>query len=549
MSSEDASQEKKRHRKHRGDELNSSHKKRKRSEHIAEAEVADAPPRKHRKSKHRESDVDGVDEPTAERVPKKQKNLRHEAAPELNGGDQVIAKTESVDIKPKKKQKKSEHHGAEPNSAQDPIALAGIADGQMKEHTLKSVSTELDSAGSLVEEAIADATAADVSVKKKKRRKHHSQNDGAAVEDGQAVEVEEESPEERRRRKQEKRERRVHKFLENGIDAQRRVEDEAPAYPFYTQTISIFVPVYPSGFANPHAAAADQHLSPLVKRYSSLLKGVLLAYRNPRVSVEGYTMKHDKPQGNADQPQALLLSVNEYAVGFGRLTAEMDLFKPARGAPMAGTLILQSEGHIGVVCWGMFNASIEAKRLPKGWKWFDLAKRQEFKVARRKAKAMHRAKEAGEDQLIGWETEDESDADELAQFLNDGEEADPQDDPFAEPVIPQLHTTGFWLNERGNRVKGLLHFRIKNFDVGLGAGADYGFLSLEGTMLTEEEEVELITAEKAEEEARKSKRSGLLRPELRRVPEFAMTRFTNDQEEEDVREVVISMSRPMTPDD
>jgi len=181
---------------------------------------------------------------------------------------------------------------------------------------------------------------------------------------------------------------------------------------------------------------------------------------------------------------------------------------------------LQSEGHVGVVCWNKFNASIEAKRLPKGWKWVDLAKAGKTD---RSDSDDEPAQQSGEDVL-------------------DGEELQ---------VVEQMHTTGYWVNERGRKVSGKLRFRIKNFDVGL--AGDYGYLSIEGTCLDDDAEHALLTEERKKERRRRAAQNphGLLRPLSRRVPEFSMTKLGREDEEEDSgkRRVVYMGSRPGTPDD
>jgi DNA-directed RNA polymerase I subunit RPA43 len=127
-------------------------------------------------------------------------------------------------------------------------------------------------------------------------------------------------------------------------------------------------------------------------------------------------------------------------------------------------------------------------------------------------------------------------------YMLDGEELQ---------FVEQIHTTGYWVNEHGRKVSGKLRFRIKNFDVGL--AGDYGYLSIEGTFLDQDAERALSAQEREMERARRAKQnpSGLLRPLSRRVPEFSMTKFGREDEEEDdgQRTVLYKGSRPGTPDD
>ncbi|KAM7194225.1 hypothetical protein V8F33_007371 [Rhypophila sp. PSN 637] len=278
-----------------------------------------------------------------------------------------------------------------------------------------------------------------------------------------------------------------------------------PKFPFFRQTISIYVPLFPIGFDKPTTQMAEQHLEPLVNHYSTTIKGLLLNYSNVRVSDRPTESGPSIP--TTDTTPTLLVSRDEYGVGFGWLTFDAFMFKPARGKWMEGVLQLQSEAYIGVVCWGRFNASIEAKRLPRTWKWIELEKPEES--------------DAGGDNF-------------------DGEEA-----------VAQMHTTGYWVDEKGSKISGKLRFRIKNFDVGL--SGDYGYLSIEGTFLNDAAEKALMMEEREEERRRRAtvNPTGDLRPETKPMPAFGVTKFGKDEEEEleDAQaRAVYQRSRPVTPD-
>ncbi|KAH8911640.1 hypothetical protein BR93DRAFT_454 [Coniochaeta sp. PMI_546] len=304
-------------------------------------------------------------------------------------------------------------------------------------------------------------------------------------------------------------------------------------FPFYTQTISLYVPFFPIGFDKPITNVASQHLEPLLNHYSPLLRGVLLAYRN--INLSERPVRPNPKNLPDDHTPALLESLDEYAVGFGWLTADVDLFIPSRGAWMEGTVNLQSEGHIGVVCWNKFNASIEAKRLPAGWRWVELNENGDNKNANGKAQAKHTFFSADPD------TPDADPENEGTDILDDS--------PLE---LAELHTTGYWVDESGARVSATpLRFRIKNFDVGV--AGDYGYISIEGTTLNDEEERAMGRQERELERRRREKQNpgGLLRPMLRRVPEFSLTSFGKEEQEEDSikKTVLYQGSRPGTPDD
>ncbi|KAI0429478.1 hypothetical protein F5Y09DRAFT_259571 [Xylaria sp. FL1042] len=260
-------------------------------------------------------------------------------------------------------------------------------------------------------------------------------------------------------------------------------------YPFYTQTVSQYLPLHPLGINEPLQGYVNQHLEPLLNHYVPSLGGVLLSYRNPRVGEAPGESSLTQDSGIEDV--ALLEAVNEHAVSFGWLTVEISLFRPFRGAWLEGLVNIQSGGHIGVVCWGKFNASIEAERLPQDWKWVD----------------QHSPKENA------------------AEPRSTSPSALAQDDLEAD--YDEVHATGYWVDGQGSKITAdtPIYFRIKNYEVG--TSGDYGYLSIEGTMLTEEDEEEKTQKER---EVQKRKLSRGIMPHRRRKPllELGMTKFAND---------------------
>lgn len=308
----------------------------------------------------------------------------------------------------------------------------------------------------------------------------------------------------------------------------------SPEFPFATQIVSLYVPLFPVGFDQPLTKVAEQHLKPLLNHYSPLLKGVLLDYRH--VTLGELPTRADPRNPPTDRTPTLLACKDEYAVGFGWLTAEVYLFVPRRGAWMEGVVNLQSEGHLGVVCWNRFNASIEANRVPQGWKFIDVVQKAEDA---KKAMFRNAGKKTNLEEVDGEGDED----------FGAAEEEGEDDQENLETSLQQMHATGYWVDAAGKRVAGKLRFRIKNFDVG--TAGDHGYISIEGTMLDAEAEKELRLSEKEKERARMAKANpgGMLRRLTRSIPEFSMTNFGKEDEEEDSSKKVelYSGSRPMTP--
>lgn len=261
-------------------------------------------------------------------------------------------------------------------------------------------------------------------------------------------------------------------------------------YPFYTQIVAQYLPLHPLGSNEPIQGYIDQHLEPLLNRYVPTLGGVLLAYRNPRVGEAPGS--NSLTEESAMEDMAVFESINEYAVSYAWLTADLDLFQPSRGAWLEGLVNIQSEGHIGVVCWGKFNASIESGRLPQDWQWVD-------------------QQTSKEDEDTGAETTS----------------PDETEEGQAETGAAEVHTTGYWVDGRGVKIgsDAPIRFRITNYEVG--SSGDYGYLSIEGTMLPEGEEEKKV--EKEMENLRRKVRQGAsLRKNRRALLDSSITKFGED---------------------
>lgn len=261
----------------------------------------------------------------------------------------------------------------------------------------------------------------------------------------------------------------------------------SPQFPFFTQTVSLYEPLYPTGWAQPVTSAKYQHLQHLQNKYVPALRGVLLDYRNV---VLGPAPGRGPGTADDDDAPTTVMSRGEYAVGFGWITADVDLFVPSRGAWMEGSVNLQTEGHIGVVCFGRFNASIEARRLPPAWKW------------------------------VSNESSDAQGFEETASVITADDHG----------VVRQIHSTGFWVDGTGARIMGKTRFRIRNFDAG--TSGDTSYLSLEGTMLDKDSERRLVEDEARAAQARRPGKGGQ-RALRHRAPDFSMTRFAAEEAEED----------------
>ncbi|GKU03710.1 dna-directed rna polymerase i subunit rpa43 [Fusarium langsethiae] len=420
-------------------------KAKKEKKRAREEDAAAETERKHKKSKSVvAADVPATEDLKADKKKKKSKKDKHaEDAPAPQESEEAVVD----EAKPEKKHKKKKHHDAEvatpTEEAEAPV------DGEKKKKKSKKNK---------------DTDATDDSDKQK-------QSEDAAPADADAMDIDMPPPA---------------KPSKSSDDIYQPPDIPAnPQFPFFTQTVSLYEPLFPIGWAQPVTNCQFQHLQHLQNKYVPSLRGVLLDYRNVAFG--------ENPGRNGaatdDETPTTVMAKGEAAVGWGWITAEVDLFVPSRGAWMEGSVNLQTEGHIGVVCFGKFNASIEARRLPPDWKW------------------------------VPNESPEAQGFEETASVITADDHG----------VVRQIHSTGFWADGSGEKIKGKIRFRIRNFDVG--TSGEISYLSLEGTMLDRAGE-KAVVAEEAETAKMRQGKKGSQRGRRRHIPEFAMTRFTVDEQEQ-----------------
>lgn len=227
------------------------------------------------------------------------------------------------------------------------------------------------------------------------------------------------------------------------------------------QTASLYLPVSPISQQHALQGICAEHLSPLILTYYPPLHGVVLSYGNLRLA--------ETPESSAEvlgetSPSVLARSIDEYAVSFVWVTADFLIFRPKRGGWIEGWVNLQNESHIGLVCWNLFNASIERNRLPRGWEWIGISRSTGSKA---------KLKSSGEE--------------EQGNVNGVYEEA--------EPSTKTVEHEGHFVDESGNPIDGLVRFQVKDFDTSSTTDREKGFISIEGTLLPEKEEQHLLDKE------------------------------------------------------
>lgn len=261
----------------------------------------------------------------------------------------------------------------------------------------------------------------------------------------------------------------------------------------------------------------------------------MLAYSNGSISesppVPGQvnsSSSSSQPDIDNPKPLTLALTANEYGVLYLYLTATFLIFSPQKGQVLEGWVNVQSEGFVGAIAYNLFSVGIERKRVPKSWKWIPPGADDDDEDAAGDKKRGYVSATSGDEDgtaagnnKVAFDAEKEyftplprkisrqpislldSDTNMLGEEF--GEYDDEEDDEAS-------NATGYFQSVSGHRVRGTIRFRVRDVDVIPGADPDRGFLSIEGTMLTPEEEAKL------EEE----ERNGPLSASRQRDP-YAMT--------------------------
>lgn len=211
--------------------------------------------------------------------------------------------------------------------------------------------------------------------------------------------------------------------------------------PFVQQTTSFYLPLAPISHAQPIQGLCAEHISPLLLTYYPPLRGVILSYANARLSESPHSVPSAAEAPDAP-PVVLARSIDEYATTFVWLTADFTVLRPTKGCWVEGHVNLQNESYLGLVCWNFFNAGIERRRLPKDWQW------------------------------VGQTSE--------------GTAAN-----GADTRQGQEESSGYFVDGSGEKVEGLVRFRVRDFESAASTDRERGFLSIEGTLLTEQEDAEM----------------------------------------------------------
>lgn len=279
---------------------------------------------------------------------------------------------------------------------------------------------------------------------------------------------------------------------------------KTPDSPYTLTTTTLYLPLSPISISPTHALASllAEHLSPLLLTYYPPLKGIVLAYSNasisstpPDVSSEASDASSANPN---PQPLTLAASAGEYGVLYVYLTATFLVFRPVKGQVLEGWVNVQSEGFLGAVVLNLFSVGIERRRLPGSWKWIPPGEEDTSTSNTTTANIKTEEDSDASEKRTAFDPEKEhfnpvslaSDANPLSEI----DIADPNATTTGEDDADAAE--GYFQSTSGHRVRGTVRFRVLDIDVIPGTDRERGFMSIEGSMLSPEEEERVLEEER-----------------------------------------------------
>ncbi|KAL3469448.1 hypothetical protein BJX99DRAFT_241305 [Aspergillus californicus] len=345
---------------------------------------------------------------------------------------------------------------------------------------------------------------------KERKRKHKRKDESAASPSKKKRKHEKaEDADKKSKKKKDKSSKTKDKTKPDTTPTQQREQDTVtPASPYSLTTATLYLPLSPISISPTHALASllAEHLSPLLLTYFPPLRGIVLAYSNASISSFPPSPQTSTSTDPRPQPLTLAATAGEYGVMYVYLTATFLVFRPQRGQVLEGWVNVQSEGFLGAVVLNLFSVGIERKRLPTSWKWIPPGEEGDAETGGNPSSAPTSEDEDEDNTSPPFNPEKErfnpivlaSDANPFSYDYLDQDPltstADPETQGEGEDADESYE--GYFRSVSGHHVRGTVKFRVVDIDVIPGTERDRSFISLEGTMLSPEEENQLIEDEK-----------------------------------------------------
>lgn len=129
---------------------------------------------------------------------------------------------------------------------------------------------------------------------------------------------------------------------------------------FHKLSVSLHVSLAPCFNRDPFRGVKVQHLDPMLMTYSSIARGVVIAYSDLRLSKENIDEDSNDQKG-------LAKIANSSPFSFLWALVSLLIWKPQVGDVMEGYIYMQTPSHIGLLIHDTFNASIKKFNIPDDW--------------------------------------------------------------------------------------------------------------------------------------------------------------------------------------
>lgn len=243
--------------------------------------------------------------------------------------------------------------------------------------------------------------------------------------------------------------------------------------PFVETRVSFKVTVPPVASLYPLEGALAHYISPLLLTWQAQLNGILLAYNNAKL----HTNVPSGSQGEMDEELPMAEAKDECAAPYVWLTLDALVFKPKKGLELEAYSTLQTESQVTLVLWNYFTVTVSQNRLPPGWEWHD---------------------EYDEDAAANY---DESTYDQENGRVEGAETVQ----------------YGSWYDSNKVKVQGFLRFKIKDWDCAPpGTGGEGSFMNMQGSMLTEIQELQYEAKKLQDLQQRRAKENAVVREKRRK---------------------------------
>ncbi|KAK5198229.1 hypothetical protein LTR92_002474 [Exophiala xenobiotica] len=257
------------------------------------------------------------------------------------------------------------------------------------------------------------------------------------------------------------------------------LESEDPSS-FYSTRISLHLPIPAISLESGGSSLLATHLAPLLLTYFPPTQGILLGFSDPVISAKpnsGINLPLIPPRDGRVPPQAEVLAktADEYGVCWVWLTATLLVFRPETGDELHGWTNVTSEGFVGLVSYNYFQTAVEKTRIPAAWKWNGSTKEEMTKNKKKGKKGKLR---------------DEVDQRQDSEGLEDGDTA-------AAPYQTRIQDeSGYFADASGSKIPSTLKFRVVDTEVVPAHDRTKWSLQIDGTLLDEEAEQEVLAEER-----------------------------------------------------